>query len=67
MGHMMAYLGFVPYEMKANAIERDLITDIWAMLKAEKTGGVARDTLRACLLVLVGVNLKDKVKEGESP
>lgn len=67
MSHLLACLGFVPYEMKANAIERDLITDLWAMLKADKTGGVPFETLRCCLLAIVGVNQKEKIKEGESP
>ncbi len=67
MGRLLGSIGFTSSEMALNATERELIDDLWAMIKAEKTGGADKDALRLCLLAVVGISLKERTKAAESP
>ena len=60
---LLTYMGFVPQNLHNDAIERDLFEDFWGMVK----GGASKETLRTALLAVIGVTLKDKIKDAEAP
>ena len=57
------YMGFVPQNVHNDSIERGLYEDFWAMIK----GGASRDTVRLGLLAIIGVTLKEKIKDADKP
>ena len=56
-------MGFIPQNLHNDAIERDLFEDFWGMVK----GGASKETLRTALLAVIGVTLKERIKDAEKP
>ena len=52
---MLTELGFLPMNLTPDSVERELLFDLWNMLKGEELNGISIANLKKVLLVIQGL------------
>jgi len=56
LGQLLTELGFLPVNLTPDQVERELLFDLWNMLKGEDNNGISVKNIRNVLLVIQGIN-----------
>ena len=57
LGLLLTELGFVPVNVAPDSVERELLFDMWNMLKGEETSGVSVLNCKKFMLAVQGITL----------
>ena len=60
LGQLLTELGFLPVNMTPDSVERELLFDMWNLLKGEQNNGITINNLRKVLLVVEGLSAPDE-------
>jgi hypothetical protein len=52
LGQLLTELGFLPMNLTPDSVERELLFDLWNMLKGEDFNGISIDNLKKILLII---------------
>ena len=56
MGQLLTELGFLPINLTPDSIERELLFDIWNVLKGEENNGVTIGNILTMLFAIQGID-----------
>ncbi len=56
LGQLLTELGFLPMNLTPDSVERELLFDLWNMLKGEDFNGISIDNLKKVLLIIQGLH-----------
>jgi len=59
-------LGCIPISITADSVERELLFDLWNILKGEENNGVSILNVKKMLLAVQGINLKPSKDEARN-
>ena len=65
VGQVLSELGYLPFNLAPDSVERELLFDLWNILKGEETDGVTVGNLRVMLLAIQGIVLDDMIFEDQ--
>lgn len=64
LGQLLTELGFLPVNLTPDSVERELLFDLWNMLKGEDNNGIIVSNLKNILLIIQGlISEKDRKDE----
>jgi hypothetical protein len=59
LGQLLTELGFLPLNLTPDSVERELLFDLWNILKGEDKEGISLLNLKRVLLVVQGLKKQD--------
>jgi hypothetical protein len=52
LGQLLTELGYLPANLKPDSIERELLFDLWNLLKGEENNGIKIKNIKSLLLAI---------------
>ncbi len=65
LGQLLTEMGYIPMNIASDSIERELLFDMWNILKGEENNGVTIINIKKFLLSVQGISL-DSYSENKS-